>query len=335
MAKKKTTARSVTPRAAGDAPVAIAIVGDDDFLKREALVEARGPLLGDDPAAGGLAEFDGRTAVLADVLDTLRTPPLFAERAVVVVSDADPFVTKYRGSLESYLADSVPRSVLILVLNTLPSNTNIYKLVRKVGRIIPCKAAKYGKVIRWVIDFAAKRYGKRIDWATAELLRDTVGDTTGRLAGEIEKLSIYVGSRGQIGREDVEALSPDSRISAVFELTDAIGRRDSAASLGVAESLFEEDRSAGFRLVGYLAKQIRRLWEGRKLWDKGLSPNDICRKVGVSYFADRFMAQVRGFEEPKLAAGFGQLLQVDMAIKTGTTEPRQAIERFLIEMCRK
>ena len=125
MAKKKTTAKSVTPRAAGDAPVAIAIVGDDDFLKREALVEARGPLLGDDPAAGGLVEFDGRTAALADVLDTLRTPPLFAERAVVVVSDADPFVTKYRGAIESYLADSVPRSVLILVLNTLPSNTNI------------------------------------------------------------------------------------------------------------------------------------------------------------------------------------------------------------------
>jgi DNA polymerase-3 subunit delta len=269
------------------------------------------------------------------VLDTLRTPGLFSERSLVIVGEADALVNRHRDSLEAYVADPAARSVLVLVLGSLPSNTRLYRHVQRVGEVISCKALKYGAVTRWVMDFAAKRFGKRIDWATAELLRDTVGDATGRLAGELEKLSIYVGDRCQIGRADVEALSPESRISEVFELTDALGRRDAAAAMAVAESLFEADRGAGFRLLGFLANQIRRLWEGRRLLDQGRSPAEICRQVGVNYFADRFIEQVRTFSEPTLAAGFGQLLQVDMAVKTGTDEPRQAFERFLLRMCRQ
>jgi DNA polymerase-3 subunit delta len=315
-------------------PAIVAISGADEFLKGEAVAEARDAALGGEAAAAGVVECDGRTAQLADVLDTLRTRPLFAERSVVIVHNADPFVSRHRAALESYAASPADCGVLILVLTSLPSNTRLAKAVRKVGRVVHCKAVKYGAVTRWIIDYARRRFGKRVDWPTAELLRDTVGDETGRLAQELEKLSIFVGKDRPIAREDIEALSPLSSVSAAFELTDAIGRKDAAAALTATESMFEADRGAAYRLVGYLAKHVRRLWEARRLYDEGQSPAEICRTVGVSYFADRFVNQVRSFQTPRLAEGFGELQRVDLAIKTGAADPRDAVERFVLQMCR-
>ncbi len=41
----------------------------------------------------GLTRFAGEHATLADVIDEVRTSPIFVKRKVVIVDGADPFVT--------------------------------------------------------------------------------------------------------------------------------------------------------------------------------------------------------------------------------------------------
>ncbi len=45
----------------------------------------------------------GDKPALADVLDELFTLPFFSRRRLVIVEEADTFVTKYRKDLEAYV----------------------------------------------------------------------------------------------------------------------------------------------------------------------------------------------------------------------------------------
>jgi DNA polymerase III delta subunit len=47
--------------------------------------------------------FDGSDAELAEVLDEVRTFSLLGGRRIVVVSGADPFVSRHRAALEALL----------------------------------------------------------------------------------------------------------------------------------------------------------------------------------------------------------------------------------------
>src|SRR6516162_920942 len=78
--------------------------GDEDFLKRQVLAAVRQRLLGDDPDSMGFSTLAGETATFAGVHDDLETLPFLSARRLVVVEQADPFVTKYRAALEGYLA---------------------------------------------------------------------------------------------------------------------------------------------------------------------------------------------------------------------------------------
>src|SRR5438876_664990 len=79
--------------------------GDEEFLKRQALQALRQVVLGSAEESFGASSHPGDKASFAAVRDELLTLPFLAARRLVVVEDADPFVTKYRSLLEKYAAE--------------------------------------------------------------------------------------------------------------------------------------------------------------------------------------------------------------------------------------
>src|SRR5947209_3967370 len=90
--------------------------GDDLYLKREAISAIVRVVLGEEADEFALRRFEGNAAGLADVMDELRTLPFFARRRLVVVDDADPFVTRTRKELEAYVKSPTTGGVLVLVV---------------------------------------------------------------------------------------------------------------------------------------------------------------------------------------------------------------------------
>src|SRR4029078_1127260 len=82
-----------------------AVFGDDGFLKGEVLVALRRQLLGGDDAEFGLSVFAGREAQLRDARDALASVALCGDgQRVVIIEDADAFVSDHRPELEEYVA---------------------------------------------------------------------------------------------------------------------------------------------------------------------------------------------------------------------------------------
>src|SRR5689334_12364909 len=81
------------------------VFGDEEYLKREALVALRRKAFDGDDSDLALTYFVGKEVMLRDVLDALATKSLFGSgRQLVVIEEADPFVTEHRVELEDLLA---------------------------------------------------------------------------------------------------------------------------------------------------------------------------------------------------------------------------------------
>src|SRR5262249_6534199 len=154
-----------------------AVFGDDAFLKGEVLSTLRKSLLGGDDGEFGLSVFTGREVQLRDVRDALSSVSLFGDgQRVVIIEDADAFVSDHRPELEDYVASrsrepsetrsaSARRtydSVLVLDVKTWPSNTRLAKAVAASGMAIKCDAPNERQAKTWLVQRAKAVYNVRL-----------------------------------------------------------------------------------------------------------------------------------------------------------------------------
>src|SRR5207302_4515932 len=122
--------------------------GDETFLKRQVLAALRDRILG--PAGGdfGLSTLDGDKTSFSEVRNELETLPFVGTHRLVVVENADPFITTHRAALEK-MVDQLPASgVLVLDVKTWVSTTRLAKLVLP-SATINCKTPGTAKLAPW------------------------------------------------------------------------------------------------------------------------------------------------------------------------------------------
>jgi len=141
-------------------PVCV-LFGDEAFLKRRVLVQLREEVLGEDGDLSYSA-LDGAKALLHDVLDELSVLAMFGRgRRLVVVEDADDFISRYRGELEDYVARPKSTGVLVLVVKSWPANTRLYKAVAADGLPVDCNPPPPAQLSRWLGNWAGYTWTPR------------------------------------------------------------------------------------------------------------------------------------------------------------------------------
>src|SRR5262249_325355 len=153
-------------------------------------------VFGKDDGDFGLSVHGGDKADFAAIVDELNTLPFLCPRRLVIVDNAEPFVTKYRALLEKYVAEPSPYGVLVLDVKSFAANPRLHKLVPAAGNIT-CKAPAVYKLPDWCVRWSAARYGKKLPAAAARLLVEMVGGDMGLLDQELAKLAIYAGKAAQ------------------------------------------------------------------------------------------------------------------------------------------
>jgi DNA polymerase-3 subunit delta len=314
---------------------AYAVFGGELFLRRQAAAGFIKRVLGDADRALALSEYDGSDAAvsLAAVLDDLRTLPFLTERRLVVVREADAFITQYRSELEDYLAAPSTTGVLLLDCKSLPANTRLHKRIAQLGEVIECKPLKAYAVPAWLVQHCQATCGKRLDQRAAALLCDQIGTDLGLLDAELQKLSMYVGDRAGISAADVEALTGRCREEQVWDILSAIAAGNRAKAFVLWEEVWQTDRAASARAVGGLAFTVRRLLAAKQAQQAG-APIDELRKAMMIWRDDeRLMRELNAFTIDQIELMLTRLLEADVAGKTGAASVRSSIEAFIIEMC--
>jgi DNA polymerase-3 subunit delta len=314
------------------------VFGEEEFLRTAAVAAIRERVLGKDGDELGLSRFDGKTAGLADVLDELSMLPFLGSRRLVMVQNADDFVSAHRAALERYVEKPHRTGVLLLAVQSWPSNTRLAKMIsqNQGGLAIDCKPPDERSLAPWCRRWAKERYGKRLATEAAELLVELSGGGLGQLDGELDKLAAYVGERADITAEDVDQLVAAGRVETVWKIIDAATAGDAAVAIGMLNSLTGAGEQP-LLIFGAISSQLRKLAKAYRLVMNGENPRTALPKAGVPpYFVEKAQGQLRHLGRDRLGRLYQWLSETDLGIKGDSSlTPQHLLERLVVRVAAK
>lgn len=294
--------------------------------------ELQDKLLDPEQRMTGLLSVEGAQVAIAEVLDELRTLPFLADRRVVVVREADSFVTRYRPALEKYFEKPASTGVLVLTVGSWPKNTKLARKLPKVGQLIEIVPPKRHELPRYLIEYARQTHGKTLDKAAAGVLVELAGEDLTQLYNEVDKLALFARDEKTITVRHVEALAGHNRIFGAFEVIDAMIAGQPMQAIARLRNMFAEDKSAEYTVVGAFAYHLRRMFGAKAMLEKGQTPITVAQKLRIWHNKDRFFSQLRRASLEQIGGYIEQLAAIDYAVKTGQTKTQVAMEQLVLKL---
>jgi DNA polymerase-3 subunit delta len=318
--------------------------GDDEFSRSEALASLRRRM--GDPVMGELntTRFDGNKISLAELQHTCNTIPFFSSRRLIIVdgllTHLHKTVSPEQGremvqNLIDYIRHMPKTTRLIFVEPVSISAQHPLRRGMSQDEVLAHDMAFHlprgGQLARWITQRVQAREGSISTEATAALAA-FVGGNLRLLALEVDKLLSYVDRVRPISEEDVQLLVSDVREASIFDMVDALARRDGKA----ASQLLHRRLEGGdhpLALQGMVARQIRILIQVKELNQEGSDGQRIARRLGLHPFVVRkALDQERNFSMTQLEAIHRRLLKTDVAIKTGQVGPVLALDMMIASL---
>jgi DNA polymerase-3 subunit delta len=180
----------------------------------------------------------------------------------------------------------------------------------------------------WIAE-RAREHGGEIDPAAARELAALVEDDLRLLDQEITKLVIHAGGERAITIADVANLVPYAQAAVIFDLVDALGRRDGKVAARTLHGLLQMGEHP-LGILGMVVRQFRLLLQLKDLEAEGASLQDVIRTLRLHPFpARKLHRQATYFTAAQLAQVYRYLLEIDVAIKTGQMDAEAALDLLI------
>lgn len=320
-----------------DVPDVVALFGGDAALRTWSMQSLT--------ADGDITQVDGDSARWADLRDDLATASLFdmGGKRTIVVRNADKFVSNHRPEVEAFIAKPSGAARLILELESLASNTRIYKSIFKDHLLVGCGSATDSKAgvtaasrRKFLCGYVANKHGTKLGKEAADTLVEMLGEEIGMLDTEIAKLALYIDPGAAIDEKLVRDVVAGWQGKTVWQITDAIAAGNAAEAIRQLDKLMTGGQRP-IALLPQIAWSLRRLGmataiveymerSGRK-WRL----EDALASAGIHRPADitRAKGQLKGLRRERGKELLPWLLDADLRLKgTHSSEGR---DRFLME----
>jgi DNA polymerase III subunit delta len=319
--------------------------GDDDFLKESAAKQIVDKAV--DPATRDFNLDVRRAAELdAGALDSLlSTPPMMAERRVVVLRDVGGMKKPARAALDRYLERPAEDAVLVLV--AAGGGAKVDKGLQGKTTAVEFAPLSGERVPKWIAHHARTELGVEISEGAIELLQSAVGDDLAQLSSELDKLSSYT-SGAEIDEAAVSAVVGIRRGETLGDLLDRVAERDAARALPLVEHVLSQPKTTAVSVVMALSAQTLALAYGRAQRANGVPASrmegtffNLLRetKGGVTGRpwgeATRAWARtVDRWNERDLDRALQSLLAADMTLKESRlSSDEQVIRSLILSLC--
>ncbi len=286
-----------------------------------------------------ISEFDGAKASVAEVLAAACAMPFLSDRRLVLVSGMLSHLGRRgagKGAKEQLARlveqlPTLPESARLVFIEskTLSNNHAVIRLVKEdpSGYMKAFNAPK--NPTGWIMR-QAEGYEVTIEPRAAAALAAVVGDDLRVADNELFKLAAFVGAGGTITENEVETLTPYVAEGNIFEMVDALGRRDGKNAMRMLHQLIDVDQQEPMQIFSMVIRQFRLLIQARDILDHGGNAHSVTQALNIhSFVAEKVTRQARGFAIEQLERIYRNLLETDVGIKTGKVTPDVALDLFV------
>ena len=217
--------------------------GEEDYYIDMVMEYAEHHILDEAAAGFNLTVFYGKDAEWATVINACKRYPMFAERQVVLLKEAQQM--RDLEKLESYFEHPLLSTVFVVGYKgkTLDKRTKLYKLLKQNAEIFNSEKIKDYKLQEWIAQYLQSK-GYTINAKAVSLLDEHIGNDLSRIVNEIDKLDLNLKGKKEITEDDIEKFIGISKEYNVFELQAAIAKKDLAKAITIIH-YFEGNPKAG------------------------------------------------------------------------------------------
>ncbi|NPV07149.1 MAG: DNA polymerase III subunit delta [Anaerolineae bacterium] len=284
-----------------------------------------------------VVRLDGSVVDLEELASICCSLPFFGGTRVVVVRDLMERLrsaSKQERSALLAALQHMPASTELLVvepdLHREPESHPLHELAQRQGEVRAFSLTTEGDVEGW-IERRAAALGVRLGRDAAAELHRRVGDSAVALEAELEKLAAFSLDAGPVQVQDVRELVVASPESSVFDLVEAIGRRETGRALARLEDLLIRQTESALALLGMVSRQFRLLLMAKDLVEARTSQAALAQELSVPpWLVNRFVAQSRLFTMAELEQALEKALRADYALKGGTNASEAAVLTQLV-----
>ena len=316
--------------------------GDDDYLKEEKI-----RALIDRATEPGTRDFnlDVKRAAEVDAGSLglmLDSPPMMAERRVVVLRDVTTLKKDARAVLATYLGHPAADTLLVLVAGT---GTKPDGALMGAATTVEFRSLTDDELAKWVAS-RASALGVKFDVRAAELLCSAIGNDLALLAGEIDKLRSYTNGEA-IDEAAIEAVVGVRHGETLGDLLDLVAQRNSANAIALLERVLAQPKTTGVSIVMALTTQTLAIGWLLAACERGLAQHQFERelfgllKENPSSVAGRpwgeavkaWVHALRRWDHAAVDRAVSLLLAADIALKdTRISSEEQLLTSLLLAM---
>jgi DNA polymerase-3 subunit delta len=258
----------------------------------------------------------GRDVTMHSVVSLAQQFPMMSPIRLVLVKEAQDINLKEWELLSKYLESPQPQTLLVFCYRhkKLDKRTAAYKAIAKVGGI--CEHAKLRdyEVPDWIGSYV-NQHGFAITQRGSLLIAEYLGNDLGKISNELAKVFISLQPGDTINEDTIERNIGISKEYNVFELQNAIGRRDVVQCNRIINHFAANPKENPIQLIlPNLYNYFIKIMEYHQLTDKSQSSAASALKVNP-YFVRDYATAAGNYPLGKLASCIGYLNEADLRCK--------------------
>ena len=290
----------------------------------------------------GLEDFNLHTAQGKDcsaewIEQAVDCLPMMSQRTLVLVTDFDLYGQgeAARNKLAALFSALPDYCCLVFVYDLLPykadGRSKLAAALKAHGSVVDFQRQSQGDLADWI----ARRFqasGHSIAGEDARYLIFLCGDLMTNLAGEIGKIAAYASGQ-RVTRADIDAVAIPQVEAIVFQMTDAIARKDFNRAASVLADLLHSQEPP-LRILAAMGKYFRQLYTARLYLERGLGRKELMAlwNLRSTYPADKLMDAARAFSLPWCRHAVLRCSQAELQLKSHYGQERELLTALLAEL---
>jgi DNA polymerase III subunit delta len=317
-------------------------------------------VLSPESRADGLSQIDLESCSLTEALDDARSLSLFSSERLLWIASAELALPRRMtgnddddgggggqsavSQLSEYLKAPSPGTVVVFDCSRYDFAGDDRAKLERVQKFYAAVPATVEfrhytpESSRHLAQQLAREHNLKLGNTEMAILLDAVGGDANRLAGEIEKLALYVGTARPVTTDDLEALVPNAAQSTIFNLVNALGKRDRTGALRSVDLLIREGEYLPLALT-FLSTQFRLALaakEGRITSSQ--QAQNFFGKLGVRMWrerAEQVIVTANAFTKERLGKAIELIYGTDRNFRDGYKDDRVVMESLIFAMTAK
>lgn len=275
--------------------------------------------------------FYGENQTFAGIVGLASTFPFGSEKKFIIVKHAEKL--KDKKELINYLKSPSDFTILLFLHEGTISSTDTqpYKTLASQGYLFEAKELKGKSLIEWLISTVEKN-GKNISYENAQLLTDISGENRNTLESQLEKIFLYIGDNKEITIDSIRGLSTSLKQYTIFDLQNAIGKKNSANALKVADNILKNGMEP-IQIIAMINKYFTSLARLNELTASNTNEYQVARIMGTHpFYLKEYHQARRMYSDKHLTSAFAALLKADLSIKTTSLDDKTLISILIAEI---